>query len=82
MPYAQGCRDCGKRTPNDRCRVCLAAHRKREAKRRAVRKLAGLCLVCGDPVARSKRIVGGKLLVKKPAAYCQTHLDYFAARAS
>ena len=82
MPYAHGCHGCGKKTPNYRCKVCLRAHREREARRRDERRAAGLCLTCGTPVAKSKRIAGGKIRINEPAVYCTAHLAYYAARAS
>ena len=81
MPYAAGCRDCGSETDgSSRCDGCRKARNKAEAEKRAYRRENGLCLTCGAAVARTKLQDAGRKRVRKPAAYCATHLAYYAAR--
>lgn len=69
------CKDCpdppapGKR----RCKPCAKAHSAREADRRAQRREAGKCTVCG---ARAVK-VGGVALTT-----CAEHREYYRARAA
>lgn len=84
MPYAAGtCHDCGG-TPDEgssRCAACKRAHRERSAERRAALIEAERCVVCGDPVARTKHEgYAGRRVVRKPARHCKRHLAYYAAR--
>lgn len=89
MPYATGCRDCGgaivdeRGEPCDgtRCHTCRTARNKVAAELRAYRRENGLCLTCGAAVAKTK-VLGGAAAkrVREPAAYCASHLAYYAAR--
>ena len=72
MPYATGCHDCGGDATGPRCEACRRRHNAKEAARRAERKAAGRCTVCG---AKGARVNGGTLTV------CPTHREYYAARA-
>lgn len=56
-----------------RCDECRRAHNAREAARRAERKAAGRCTVCGE---RAVRVEG------EPLATCTTHREYYRARAA
>lgn len=64
-----------------RCDPCRAVHNAREAARRAARRKAGQCLVCAQPVARTKLQEAGTKRVKEAARYCRAHLEYYAARS-
>jgi hypothetical protein len=83
MPYALGtCRGCGTPVDGCRCESCKADRRQQEAARRARLKCAGLCLVCAAPVARTKLLNAGRKRVRAAAAYCKTHLAYYAQRTA
>jgi hypothetical protein len=83
MPYANGCRDCGRDTDGTtRCGGCREDRRQAAAATRAERRQRGACLVCGAAVARTKSTGGANARrVREPAAYCRAHLAYYAARA-
>lgn len=55
------------------CASCRREHNAREAARRAERKAAKACTVCGKPVVR----VDGVALTT-----CKAHREYFRARAA
>lgn len=86
MPYADGtCRGCGSELEDDdgtRCKSCAAKRRQAATELRDHRREHGLCLTCGQPVAKSK-IVGSPAdghRSRALAAYCAVHLAYYAAR--
>ena len=56
-----------------RCKPCAAINAARERSRRAARKLAGECTVCGRPV----KVKNGKRLTM-----CDGHLGYYKDRAA
>jgi len=56
-----------------RCDNCRAAHNARETARRAERKAAGKCTVCG---AKGVVVNGVRLTV------CKTHREYYRVRAA
>ena len=68
------------------CEACRHEHNRRAKARRDALREQGRCLVCGKPVAKTKRVlVGGRGLqrrVREPASCCPRHLAYFAARAA
>lgn len=78
MPYADGCRGCGAPCDGNRCDSCNATRRDQERARREHRRAHGLCLTCGEPVAKTKT-VGGKR-AREASVYCARHLEYYAAR--
>jgi hypothetical protein len=81
MPYAEGCRDCGGETDGTtRCKACREKRRKAAAALSAYRREHGLCLTCGEPVAKSKLVDAGQKRVNRPARYCKRHLGYYAER--
>lgn len=82
MPYADGCKGCGKPCDGTRCDDCRLAHNEVEAKRRAAKRESGTCLFggCTKPVAKSKAS-GGKR-VNRSARYCKEHLAYYALRGT
>lgn len=80
MPGAPGwypgrCKDCAATAPKgtSRCDGCRAAHNAREAARRAERRTAGKCVVCGKAAVK----IDGK-----PLRTCKAHREYFRARAA
>jgi hypothetical protein len=86
MPYAAGCKGCGKPCDGVRCDACKAERRAEERARRENRRAHGLCLTCGDPVAQTKLQISGnaglqRRRLREPAAYCKRHLAYYAARS-
>jgi hypothetical protein len=58
---------------SSRCKACATVNAARERSRRAARKLAGECTVCGDPV----EVKNGKRLTM-----CQRHLGYYKDRSA
>lgn len=72
--YPGRCKDCASTDlVGARCAACAAAHSAREAVRRAERKAAGKCTVCGERAVR----VDGQTLTT-----CKAHREYFRARAA
>ena len=72
--YPGRCKDCAKAAPKSgaaRCKACAKAHAAREAARRAERKAARLCGVCGAPAVRVAGVY---------RSTCETHREYFRAR--
>lgn len=70
--YPGRCKDCAStELVGARCKACAAFHAEREAARRAKRKAAGECVVCG---ARAARVDGQSLTT------CPTHREYYRAR--
>lgn len=73
--YPGRCKDCANPAVagRARCAACGKEHNAREAARRAERKAAAKCVVCGERAAR----VDGE-----PLSTCPTHREYFRARAA
>lgn len=71
--YPGRCNECAAAAEpgRSRCAACAKAHNAREAARRAERKAAGKCVVCGVRAARS---AGEALTV------CPEHRAYYAER--
>lgn len=88
MPYASGCRDCGGAIVDEdgepcdgtRCHTCRKARNKAAAELRTYRRELGLCLTCGAAAAKTKGINQTGKRLREQAAYCKTHLAYYAAR--
>lgn len=72
--YRGRCKDCSANAIEglQRCEDCRAAHNAREAERRAERRDAAKCWVCGQRAV----VVNGQAL-----STCKIHREYFAARA-
>lgn len=72
--YPGRCKDCAALAPDGaRCDVCRVAHNAREAGRRAARKAACKCVVCGKRAA----VVAGVAL-----STCAAHREYYRVRAA
>ena len=73
--YPGRCKDCAEPALEGaaRCDTCRKAHNARESARRAERKDAGKCTVCGE---RAVKVDGVRL------STCETHREYFRARAA
>lgn len=70
--YPGRCKDCTyAATDGARCADCRHAHNAREQARRAERRAAGKCTVCGDPAVS---VAGARLTT------CATHREYYRAR--